>query len=141
MASSSNRMTKLEIALYIWTALNIAIGIWILFTGQLRIYGTGLVVWIPFLIGLPAAGFLLYKMLRPTRAILLFGALLWALQTIRVQFPDALYEFRLGLSLDFRLTDNSNYVVAVNLLAIAMAILFVISAAHRSLPIHQETTA
>ena len=141
MTNSSNRMKKLEIALFIWTVLNVAIGAWVLLTGQLQIFGSGLAVWLPLLIGLPAAGFLLYRLLRPTRAILLFGTLFWALQTVSVQFPDALYKFRLGISFDFRLTDNPNYVVAINIFAIVVVVLFAIAAADRPASSSQVATA
>ena len=132
MTNSSNGMTKLELALYIWTALSVAIGSWVLLTGQIQIFGSGLGVWLPFLIGLSAATLLLYRLLRPTRSILLFGTLFWAFQTISIEFPDSLYKFRLGISFDFRLTDNPTYVVAINLFAIVVVVLFAIAAANRS---------
>ena len=126
------RMTKLEIALFAWTALNVAVGIWVLLTGQLQVFGSGVMTVLPLAIGLPAAGFLLWRLLRPTRSVLLFGTLFWAFQIISVRFPDALYKFRLGLSLDFRLTDDPSRVVAINLLAILVTILFAIAAKGRS---------
>jgi len=134
-------MTKLETALYAWTALNVAIGTWVLLTGQIHTFGSGLAAWIPLLIGLPSAGFLLYRLRKPTRAILLFGTLFWVLQTISVQVPDALYKFRLGISFDFRLTDNPNYVVTINLFAIVVSILFAIAAADRPASANQVATA
>jgi len=127
-----SRMTKLEMALFAWTALNVAIGVWVLLTGQLQVFGSGLSAILPLAVGLPAAGFLLWRLLRPTRFILLFGTLFWALQIISVRFPDALYKFRLGLSIDFRLTDNPTYLVAINLLAIVVTILFALAASQRS---------
>jgi hypothetical protein len=125
------RKTKLELLLLAWTALNVAIGIWVLLTGQLHVFGSGLVTVLPLAIGLPAAAFLLWHLLKPTRAVLLLGTLFWALQIVSVRLPDALYKFRLGLSVDFRLTDNPNYIVAINLLAIIATAMFATAAARR----------
>ncbi|WP_156969003.1 hypothetical protein [Arenimonas metalli] len=124
-------MTNLETALFAWTALNVAIGLWLLFTEKLQTIGSGFWALLPLAIGLPVAGFLLWRLLQPSRGILLFGALFWALQIISVSFSDALFKFRLGLSVDFRLTDSPTYVVAINLLAVVLTILFSVAAGKR----------
>ena len=132
MTNTRNRMTVLELALYAWTALNTAIGIWLLLTGSLRLYGPPLLAWIPIAIVVPAAVFLLWRMVRPTQAVLLFGTIFWAVQTLSVQQPHALYRFRLGLSLDFRVSDNPEFVVAINLLGILVTALFAYATFARS---------
>lgn len=132
MTLPSSRLTKLELTLFAWTALNVAIGVWVLFTGSFQLYGAGLAPFLPLAIGLPAAGLPLWQLLKPTRAALLFGTLFSALQIASVRMPEALYKFRLGLSVDFRVTDNLNYVVAVNLLAVVVTAMFAIAAARRS---------
>lgn len=141
MTHLDSRKTKLELVLLAWTALNVAIGVWALLTGQLQVFGAGLVTLLPLAIGLAAAGFLLWRLLTPTRGVLLFGALLWALQIVSVLLPGALYKFRLGLSVDFRLTDNPDYVVAVNLLAIVVTTMFAIAAARRPATVHSPATS
>ena len=113
MNYSGGRKTKLELLLFVWTALNVAIGVWVVLTGQLTSYGSGAEVWIPLAIALPASLVLLWRLREPTRTLLLFGTLFWALQIVSVRLPDALYKFRLGLSVDFRLTDDPSLVVAV----------------------------
>ena len=132
MTLLGSRMTKLELLLLAWTALNVVVGVWILLTGTFQIYGAGLLPFLPLAIGLPAAGFLLWQLLKPTRASLLFRTLFWALHTVSVRMPDALYKFRLGLSVDFQVTDNAEYVVAVNLLAVVVTVMFGIATARRS---------
>ena len=131
MTHFDSRKTELELVLFAWTALNVAIGVWVLLTGQLQVFGSGLLTFLPLAIGLPAAGFLLWRLLNPTRGILIFGTLFWALQIVSVLLPGALYKFRLGLSVDFRLTDSPNYAVAINLLAVVVTAMFAIAAASR----------
>jgi len=131
MTLPSSRMTKFELVLFAWTALNFAVGVWVLFTGKFQVYGAGLAPFLPLAIGLPAAGLLLWQLLKPTRAALLFGTLFWALQIASARLPETLYKFRVGLSVDFRVTDNPNYIVAVNLLAVVVTIMFAIAAARR----------
>ena len=131
---TNSRISKFEIGLLAWTSLNVAIGIWLLFTGELEVFGSGIASMLPLLLGVPAAAYLLWRLLNPTRSVLMFGALFWALQIIRVRFPDSLYAFQLGLSIDFRLTDNPRFVVSINLLAVLVTILFVVAARRRSLP-------
>jgi hypothetical protein len=132
MTDSEFQKTKLEIVLMIWTALNVAVGIWVIATGDVKVYGTGLSVFAPLVIGLAAAGLLLWRLFKPTRSVLILGTLFWALQIVSVRLPNALYAFRLGLAINFRLTDNPGCVVSVNLLAILVTISFAIAAVRRS---------
>lgn len=97
-----------------------------------QFFGSGLVVLFPPAIGLVATAFLLWRMLNPTQSVLVFGTIYWILQIVSVQLPGGLYEFHFGLTVDVRLTDNPNYVVEVNLLALVIAIMFGIAAARRS---------
>jgi hypothetical protein len=126
---TDSRTTKLEIGLFAWTAISVAIGIWVIATRPLQLFGSGFAALLPPVGWLLATGFLLWGLRRPTRLILMFGAFFWALQIVSVRFQDALYSFRLGLSINFRVVDNP--LVTINLLAIPVAILFALAASRR----------
>ena len=120
--------TVLEAALFLWNALNLVVCIGAMFTGSWRVYGSGFKVLLPLLILFPAAIILLWRLAKPTRTTLWFGALFWALQVLSVRFPDALYRYRIGLSVDFRLTNDPSCIVAINLLALLTTVLFAVAA-------------
>ena len=103
-------------------------------------FGTGFVTVVPLLAGVVAATLLIWSLLRPTRVVLLFGTLYWALQIFSVQFPDALYAFRLGISIAFDVISNSSYTVGINLLAIIVTALFASAAIARPVSISDTST-
>ena len=124
-------LTTLEATLFAWTAFSVVIAIWVLATSNLQVYGSGISVIWPSAVGLLFAGFLLWKLRKPTRAVLAIAAFYWALQIVTVRFPHSLYSFSLGLSLNLRITDSQEHFVSVNAIAFLMAILFAVAAGNR----------
>jgi hypothetical protein len=132
MEHSGRRMTKFETVLYAWTALNTAIGVWALLTGEIKLWGAPPFAWVPLAVGLLAAAYLLWSMRRPTTAILVLGTFFWLFQSVSVQLEDELYKFRLGMSIDLGISNDSTYTIAINILAIVVAGLFCYAAIERS---------
>lgn len=131
MTPPNTRMTKLELALLGWTALSIAIGLWVLLNAPSSVYGSGPAIFAFLVPVFLVALLLVWLLFDPTRGRLLFGAVFWALQIVVARSPDFLYGYRLGLGVNFKLIDGPSFVVQVNLLAIVVAYLFVKAALRR----------
>jgi hypothetical protein len=125
------RRTTIELLLLVWSILNFAIGIWVIYVAQVPFFGAGLTMSLHQVIIVFPAIFLIWRLLKPTRGILLFGTLYWALQSIGIKFPDTLYNYRHGLCVDIRLIDYPDYIFTVNLVAIITTILFAYAAMAR----------
>lgn len=125
--------TVLEWLLYGWLCLNAAVGLWLLQGGAtpIIIYGSSWTVWIPPAIGATATALLLWRLLAPNWITLGLAALYYLLQAIEVRLPDALFAFQLGITVKYRITDDPDFVVKLNLLAIACACLYGVAAYHR----------
>jgi uncharacterized membrane protein len=132
-----NRITKtpLEWLLFAWTAINVVIGAAVVLPmlGNAQLRATGYLFAFALLLGvLLILGLLLaWKLMRPTFAVLVAGAIFWGLQIFSLRLPDAMYLLRLGLSMDFRLTSDPNFIVAVNVLAVMITLMFVVAAKDR----------
>ncbi len=121
----------LENALLWWTIANVCLGVWMLLSAPLEIWGAGVAAFLPLAIALPFTFWLIWRLFSPSRTILLFGSLFWALQVITVTVPDGLYSFRLGLAINFRLTDSPSYAVSINLIAVLTALAFLVASHER----------
>ncbi|TDR47697.1 hypothetical protein DFR29_102357 [Tahibacter aquaticus] len=127
--------TPLEWLLHAWTAVNLVVGIFVivpmLANEQVRATGYLFVAVSLLAVLLMLAAVLVWKLFRPTFAVLLAGTVFWGLQIFSLRQPDALYLLRLGLSMDFRLTSNPDFILAVNVLAVMVALLFAVAAKER----------
>ncbi|MGO4703254.1 hypothetical protein [Dyella sp. 2RAB6] len=122
--------TAFEWALYGWLCLNVAIGIHVI-GGGVVIYGSGWRVWTLLPIGLISAGLLIWRLLKPTWITLGLAAVFYLFQVVEVRLPDGLYAFQLGLTVKYRVFDDPDLVVRINLLAIVTAWLFGLAAYRR----------
>jgi hypothetical protein len=134
-----SRRTGFETALLWWTIANVSVGLWMLLSAPVKFWGSGIAVFLPLMIALPLTFLLIWRLFSPSRPILLFGALFWALQVVTVEFPDAFYGLGLGLSVNFKLIDSTSYKFSINLIAIAAALAFVV-ASHERLPRQQASS-
>lgn len=125
------KSTAFEWALYGWLCFNVTLGFYLLRLPGMTIYGSGWRVLIPPVMGTIATGLLLWRLLKPTWITLCFASLFYVLQIVEVKLPDALYAFQLGLTVKFRITDDPDFVVRLNLVAIATAWLYGLAAYRR----------
>lgn len=135
---SRNRTTKktpLEWLLFAWTAINVVVGAAVILPmlGNEQLRATGHLFAVALLLGaVLILGLLLtWKLMRPTFAVLVAGVIFWGLQIFSVRQPDAMYLLRLGLSMDFRLNSDPNFIVAVNVLAVMVTLMFAVAAKDR----------
>ncbi len=132
-----NRTTKtpLEWLLFAWTAINVVLGAVVVLPmlGNEKLRATGHLFTAALLLGvLLVLGILLtWKLMRPTFAVLVAGTIFWGLQIFSLRQPDAIYLLRLGLAMDFRLTSDPNFIVAVNVLAVMITLMFAVAAKDR----------
>ncbi len=132
-----NRVTKtpLEWLLFAWTAINVVVGAAVVLPmlGNAQLRATGYLFAAALLLGvLLILGVLLaWKLMQPTFAVLVAGAIFWGLQIFSLRQPDAIYLLRLGLSMDFRLNSDPDFIVAVNVLAVMITLMFAVAAKDR----------
>lgn len=127
--------TPLEWLLFVWTAANVVLGAAVvlpmLANEQLRATGylftAALVLGVLLVLGIV----LTWKLMRPTFAVLVAGTIFWGLQIFSLRQPDAIYLLRVGLSMDFRLTSDPAFIVAVNVLAVMITLMFAVAAKDR----------
>jgi uncharacterized membrane protein len=132
-----NRTTKtpLEWLLFAWTAINVvvsaAVVLPMLGNEQLRatghLFAAALLLGVLLILGLLLA----WKLMQPTFAILVAGTIFWGLQIFSLRQPDAMYLLRLGLAMDFRLNSDPDFIVAVNVLAVMVTLMFAVAAKDR----------
>lgn len=125
--------TTFEWVLYGWLCLNVADVLWLILAGTtpVRVYGSGWVAWVPPTIFAIVLGFFLWRLLKPTWITLGLAALFYLFQVVNVHLPDAAYGIQLGLCVNFRVTDDPNFDVQINVFAIVVAFLYGLAAYHR----------
>lgn len=142
MGSILRRFTKLELGLYVWGVVNatfvlfllLGLSLGILTPRAASILGRPLSaqLWLLFAPSLITAAILYYFLLRPTPLLLFLAALYWLMQAVTIHLADGFfYGIRLGFALNFRVTDNPDFLVTINLVAVLCSALCVIAAVRR----------
>jgi hypothetical protein len=128
MTRSEPAKTPLEWLLHLWTAGNVLVAAWVMaplpFNPQLRESGHLLFAVLVMAVAIASGALLVWKLFKPTVAVMIYGTVFWALQIFSLKKPDAIYLFRLGLSIDFRLTSDPDFIVAVNVLGVMLTLMF-----------------
>jgi len=135
MSLHRTKKTPLEWLLFAWTAINVVIGAAVILPmlGNAQLRATGYLFAAALLLGvlLILGVVLVWKLMHPTFAVLVAGTIFWGLQIFSLRQPDAMYLLRLGLSMDFRLNSDPNFIVAVNVLAVMVTLMFAVAAKDR----------
>jgi hypothetical protein len=131
--------TLFEWLLYGWLCLNVADVIWVIVGAAdtpLSVYGSGGVwAWIGtalvILLGVVATCWLLWRLLTPTWIVLVLATVFYLFQIVELRAPGWAIAFRLGFCVEIRLTDDPDFLVSINLVAIVSAFLYGVAAHHR----------
>lgn len=123
--------TIFEWALYGWLCFNVAVGLRLLGGPGVIIYGEAWRGSGVLIIGLMSAALLIWRLLKPTWITLGLAAVFYLFQVVEVQYPDAVYAFQLGLTVKYRITDDPNLVININVLALVAASLYGLAAYRR----------
>ncbi len=135
MSRNPTAKTPLEWLLFAWTAINVVVSAVVvlpmLANEKVRatspLFIATLVLGVVLVFGLA----LVWKLWRPTFAILVAGAIFWGVQIFSLRQPEAVYLLRMGLTMDFRLNSDPNFTVAINVLALMVTLLFAVAAKDR----------
>jgi hypothetical protein len=130
--------TLFEWLLYGWLCLNVADVIWLIVgaDASFSVYGSGGVsAWIGsalvILLEAVATGWLLWRLLTPTWVVLGLAVVFYLFQIVELRTPGWAFAFRLGFGVEIRLTNDPDFLVTINLVAIVSAFLYGVAAYHR----------